>query len=103
MKVNIIGGFDVGCHRFKVEANCLDTLSRGRYGECAHDLSVIRFAPNVNESKLHETIIHEMMEAVNTTYCAEKLEHAEIISLSNGLAQVFKSLGITFVAQKGED
>lgn len=99
MEINIADGFDCGCHRFTVISDSKEVSARDRHGECCLSLSEVRFAPKTTDEKLHETIIHEFIEAIGSIYCANKLEQEEIVTLANGLAQVFKSLGFMFTIE----
>jgi len=44
--------------------------------------------------------MHEIIEAVNTHSCNGKIKHDEITTLANGMAQVFKSMGVMFEVSK---
>lgn len=42
-----------------------------------------------------EALLHELIHAVNYVYCANRIPEADINSLSEGLFQIWKQLGIS--------
>ena len=73
-----------------------ELASRGHFGECSFDSHTIRVSKDFGTDQYHSTFLHEVVEAVNEENCNYKIKHTEVTNLANGLAQVFKSLGVIF-------
>jgi len=103
MNVDVSKGFNLGCYHYKVltDERTNDNLrSAMRYGEHSSTMREVRVSDEY-AGEYHSTFVHEVIEAVNNIYCADKLEHQEITTLANGLAQVLGSLGIEFSFEDG--
>lgn len=99
MKIDVSNGIDVGCFHYKIESG--QSINRilhkeKRYGTCDFQKNKIRISTKFSAQQYHETVIHEAIEAASEIYCNGTLNHRQISSLSHGLAQIIKSLGIEF-------
>jgi len=99
MKVDVSKGFELGCFHFEVEngkRTDAELRERRRFGECSFDAHIIRVSQSYCPDQYHNTFIHELIEAVNVSYCDERIKHSEVTTLANGMAQALKSLGVNF-------
>ena len=100
MQVDISKGFELGAITYAVDMSDRtreDLIGKDCYGDHLGYRKIVRIANNIGDDQIRNTFIHECIEATNSQYCNSKLKHDDITNLSNGLAQILKSLGITFV------
>lgn len=99
MKIDVSRGFEVGSFHYKVDMSDKareELIGKDCYGDHLGYIKVIRVANNLGQDQVRNTFIHECIEAVNQQYCNSKIKHDEISNMANGLAQIFKKLGIEF-------
>ena len=98
-QINITEGINVGGFHYKVdmseEAHRM-LLSEANYGHCDGRNKIIRIDKGESEAENSETFIHEMLEAVNKTYCTSKLDHDLLSQISCGIHQVMEGLKVRF-------
>mgnify|MGYP003395443115 CR=1 FL=1 len=70
----------------------------GISGEFRQRRSEIAINPRVSKQEQEETLLHEIIEALNEFGCFD-FEHETISRLSHGLFQIFKTNGIDFLSQ----
>lgn len=80
MKLVIPTKIQVGGHVFAVVFN--------------EALMKIELNPARPQSQMIESLLHEVLHAVNEVYAGGKLGEEEVHAISQGLLQVFKQLGI---------
>jgi len=103
MNIDISKGFELGAFHFDIETSDKidkELIGRNRYGECSTQGQVIRISGDYPKDQYSNTFLHECLEAVNSVYCNDGLNHKHITNTANGLAQILKSLGISFVYGK---
>ena len=103
IKVDVSNGFELGCFHYTVvngDNTNKELFARERYGEHSSTQRLVRVSTQYSPDQYYNTFIHELIEAVNDVYCNSKIKHDEVTTLANGLSQVFKSMGLMFVAGK---
>ncbi len=103
MEVDVSKGFDLGCFHYRVKADRetdASLRSTGLYGDCSSQTHLIKLCASDSPDRLHETFLHEMVEAVVEHSCYRKVKHEEITNLAYGLAQALKSMGVVFFLKK---
>ena len=104
-RVDISRGIKLGAHHYPIKADKAtgERLKEGSfYGRCYHTEHKILVDRDLPESKFNETVLHEIVEAVNSLYCNGGITHRNIVCLSNGLTQALSSLDITFTHKERE-
>lgn len=97
-KVDISKGFEVSDFTFQVKCSKevdKDLESRGVFGACDNLNSIILIGTHPTD-QFRNTFIHECLESIKHHYVVAKLTHEQLTQIANGLAQIFKSLGIEF-------
>ncbi len=89
-----VGGFDYAVDMSQ-EAH-RDLVADHDVGQCDCKNHKIMVDCDENEQQISKTFLHEVIEAVNHVFCADKIEHERIQQLSFGLHQVMESLGVKF-------
>ena len=105
MNIDISKGIEVGSYHYEVRQNEeaeQELESDNAFGKCDNYHRIIKVTKNSSPQQIHNTIIHEFLEAINCVNCNDKLKHEETTNLANGLAQVFQSLGVQFVYKEKE-
>ena len=69
--------------------------NRNLFGEISFMEQVISIDSSLKEDKQHETLLHEIIEALNNHHELE-LEHHKISTLAVGLFQVLRDNGLRF-------
>ncbi len=102
-RVDISRGVKIGAHHYSIKTGKVITerlKEASYYGRCYNTDKQLFVDGTLIESKFNETVIHEMLHAVNEVYCNSKVSESKIDGLANGLTQAFDSLGITFKKKK---
>ena len=101
--VDISKGIQVGGFLFEVDLSekaHRSLVADNDSGQCDCRNKVIMVDYAECPQQVSKTFIHEVVEAVNHVFCADKIEHERIQQLSFGLHQVMESLGVRFGAPK---
>jgi len=99
-KVDVSKGFELGSFHYGVESDentNAELRDRQRYGEAVFARHKIRISKDYSVEQYQDTFLHECLEAINITFCDERIKHEHIKNISHGLAQILKSLDIQFV------
>lgn len=100
MKVDVSKGIEIASFHYEVvkgDDTEKDLEVDNAYGKCDNLHHRIKMTKNFSSEQFNNTFIHECIEAVNCMYCNNLLKHDQLTNLGNGLAQIFKNLGIQFV------
>lgn len=84
----------VGGKTFQVRVDDSQTLARGRDGCCDPLTESICIASHLPAPWKSSTLIHEIFEAINTIWLAEKMDHDDIDRLGEAFYQSLCSMGI---------
>jgi hypothetical protein len=84
----------VGGKTFQVRIDDSQTVARGRDGVCDPLTESICICSHLPSAWKSSTYFHEIVEAVNTIWLAESLNHDDIDRLGEAIYQVFSDMGI---------
>jgi hypothetical protein len=84
----------VGGKTFQVRIDDSQTVARGRDGCCDPLTESICICSHLPSAWKSSTYFHEIVEAVNTIWLAEALNHDDIDRLGEAIYQVFTDMGI---------
>ena len=94
-KIKIPSSISIGAHSFKIRYHSSDSLKDdGLDGVINHRTQVIEINSSRSPSQQMEAFIHETLHGINATYAKSDLSEHQIGHIAEGLAQVFKELGI---------
>ena len=88
----------VAGHTYKVVWDTKRLCDEGLVGETDHNQDIIYMTTQFPggqdraESEIEETLIHEILHAVDVNYNNHTLEEKEVVRLATGLHQVFKDM-----------
>lgn len=101
VEVDVSKGVEVSSFHYDVKYDgdsTKDMESSHLWGNCSFHQKVISIR-ECDSAQFRATFLHECLEAINEYYCNRSLKHDEITNIGNGMAQILKSLGITFVKE----
>jgi len=84
----------VGGKTFQVRIDDAQTVARGRDGCCDPLTESICIASHLPDPWKSSVLIHEIFEAINTIWLAEKMDHDDIDRLGEAFYQSLCSMGI---------
>lgn len=84
----------IGGKTLRVIIDQATTSGRGRDGYMDPMTETIGIAPHLPGPWKSSTLIHEIMEAINTIWLAEKMDHDDIDRLGEAFYQAMTSMGI---------
>ena len=84
----------VGGKTFQVRIDDAETLARGRDGCCDPLTESICIASHLPGPWKSSVLIHEIFEAINIIWLAEKMDHDDIDRLGEAFYQSLTSMGI---------
>lgn len=84
----------VGGKTFQVRIDDAQTVARGRDGCCDPLTESICIASHLPDAWKSSVLIHEIFEAINTIWLAEKMDHDDIDRLGEAFYQVMSDMGI---------
>ncbi len=99
-EIDISEGIEVGPFHYKVK--CGEEIeteldSRQHHGEHCGFQHLLRIGNRGDSQQFDNTFIHECMEAIDCVFFESDLKHHDLTLIAHGFAQIFKSLGVTFV------
>ena len=84
----------IGGKTFEVRVDDSETSARGRDGCCDPITESICIASHLPGPWKSSTLIHEIMEAINTIWLADTMSHDDIDRLGEAFYQAMTSMGI---------
>ena len=75
----------------------LDLSGTNLAGQACHTSQLIQLSLNTTPQHLHDTILHEVLHAINTVYNHNNLTEDDVTQIAHGLHQVLESMGVRFV------
>ena len=94
MEIKVPQRIRIGGHYYEILLSD-DIADRGKSGECNHKKQTLLINTSRPESQKIESLIHEIIHAIDSIYGSDDMPEATVSGLSEGLYQVFQQLGLS--------